>query len=98
MTDIQKNIPEQTGSEYEGPRTQRFRPRQSGPRLTADAAERQGRIVRLAFASFGGRDGAMAFLNARHETLGGRPVELAVASETGCAAVERMIEEHTANP
>lgn len=98
MTNTQENKPEQTGSEQEGPRMQRFRPRQSGPRLTADAAERQGRIVRLAFASFGGRDGAIAFLNARHETLGGRPVELAVASETGCAAVERAIEEHTANP
>lgn len=97
MTDIEKNKPEQTGSEQEGPRTQRFRPRQSGPRLAADAAVRQGRIVRLAFASFGGRDGAIAFLNAHHETLGGRPVELAVASETGCAAVERAIEEHTAN-
>jgi hypothetical protein len=55
-------------------------------------------VVRLAFASFGGRDGAIAFLNARHETLGGRPVELAVASETGCAAVERAIAEHAANP
>lgn len=97
MTDIEKNKPEQTGSEQEGPRTQRFRPRQSGPRLAADAAVRQGRIVRLTFASFGGRDGAIAFLNAHHETLGGRPVELAVASETGCAAVERAIEEHTAN-
>lgn len=98
MTNIQKKKSEQTGLEQEGPRMQRFRPRQSGPRLTVDAAERQGRIVRLAFASFGGRDGAIAFLNARHETLGGRPVELAVASETGCAAVERAIEEHTANP
>jgi uncharacterized protein (DUF2384 family) len=98
LTDIEKKKPEQTGSEQESPRTQRFRPRQSGPRLTADAAERQGRIVRLAFASFGGRDGAIAFLNARHEALGGRPVELAVASETGCAAVERAIAEHTANP
>lgn len=98
MTDIQKDKPEQAGSEQEGPRTQRFRPRQSGPRLTADAAERQGRVVRLAFASFGGRDGAIAFLNTPHETLGGRPVELAVASETGCAAVERAIAEHAANP
>ena len=81
----------------EAPRTRRFRPRAAGPRLDADAAERQGRVARLAWVSFGGRDGAIAFLNDHHEALGGRPIELAVASETGCAAVERLIAERAAH-
>ena len=97
MTSGPKKNHEHAGADAETPKTQRFRPRQSGPRLAADAAERQGRIVRQAWVSFGGRDGAIAFLNAHHEALGGRPVELAVASEAGCAAVERAISEHTAH-
>jgi uncharacterized protein (DUF2384 family) len=79
------------------PGTQRFRPRQSGPRLAPDAAERQGRIARVAWISFGGRDGAVAFLNDHHDALGGRPIDLAIASEAGCDAVMRVIAARAAD-
>ncbi len=75
----------------ERPRTQQFRKRFSGPRLSAEAAERQGRVTQLAWKLLGGREGAMAFLNAHDEALGGRPLDLAVASEEACSAVERAI-------
>jgi len=97
LTEDRKTDGAHEGSSARAPRTQRFRPRASGPRLDADAAERQGRIVRLAWASLGGRDGAIAFLNDHHEGLGGRPIELAVASESGYTAVERAIAERAAH-
>ena len=96
MTDNDKQYRERADSIGEPPRTQRFRSRFKGPRLEADAADRQGRVARLAWASFGDRDGAISFLNEHHEGLGGRPIELAVASEAGCAAVERVLAERAA--
>jgi hypothetical protein len=51
----------------------------------------------LAWASFGGRDGAVAFLNDHHDALGGRPIDLAVESETMCARVERVLAERSAH-
>lgn len=96
MNDKQTTGPEQAGPTADAPKTQRFRSHFSGPRLAVDAAERQGRVARLAWTSFGARDGAIAFLNDHHDALGGRPIDLAVESETGCAAVERAIAERDA--
>lgn len=55
--------------------------------IPADEAARQGAISRLAFLLLG-REDAIAFLNAAHEGLGGRPLALATASAAGLAAVE----------
>jgi uncharacterized protein (DUF2384 family) len=52
-----------------------------------DQAARQGEITRLAFLLLG-RERAIAFLNTDHEALGGRPLDLATASEAGRASVE----------
>lgn len=54
--------------------------------LPSDQAARQGAITRLALLSLG-KDGAIAFLNAEDETLGGRPLDIATASADG----ERMV-------
>jgi uncharacterized protein (DUF2384 family) len=72
-------------------RTTPFRKKFSSARMPADSAERQGRVTTLAWRLLGGRDEAMAFLNNHDEMLGGRPLDLAVASVEGCEAVERAI-------
>jgi hypothetical protein len=61
------------------------------PRLPKDSAARQGDITRIAFSLLGGRDGALAFLNGTNDELGGRPIDLATASDEGYAAVEQAI-------
>ena len=66
------------------------------PRMSKDSAKRQGNITQLAFALLGGRDEAIAFLNAVNAELGGRPIDLAVASDQGFAAVERSIRRQAA--
>lgn len=58
------------------------------PRLSAEEAARQGRATQLAFATFGNSEGAIAFLNTQDDALGGRPLDLAIASPEGLAAVE----------
>jgi hypothetical protein len=71
-------------------RTRAFRKPFNGVRLPADSAERQGRVARLAFEALG-REGATEFLNGFDAGLGGRPLDLAVASAEGLAAVEALI-------
>jgi len=58
--------------------------------LAADLAKRQGEITRLAFLLLG-RDAAIAFLNTAHAGLGGRPLDLATASDEGRNDVEAEI-------
>jgi len=67
-----------------------FRRRPSGPTLSAAAADRQGRILQLAIKALGASE-AMAFLNAQHDGLGARPLDLAIASADGFAAVEAAL-------
>jgi len=59
-------------------------------RLAPDHAKRQGEITRLAFLVLG-REAAIAFLNTAHEGLGGRPLDLATASDVGRNSVEAEI-------
>ena len=56
-------------------------------RLAPANARRQGDITRLAFVLLG-REAAIEFLNSENAELGGRPLDLAIASESGCASVE----------
>ena len=58
--------------------------------LSPDAVERQSRVTLLAWNLLGA-DAAIAFLNAYHTSLDGRPLDLAVASVDGCEAVELAI-------
>jgi hypothetical protein len=64
--------------------------REHRPRLAADHARRQGEITRLALLLLG-RDAAIAFLNSAHAGLGGRPLDLATASDEGRNRVEAEI-------
>jgi uncharacterized protein (DUF2384 family) len=75
------------------PQTYRFRRRFEVPRLSPEAAERQGRAARVAWDRFRESAAVIAFLNTHDDALGGRPIDLAVASQVGLAAVERALEE-----
>jgi uncharacterized protein (DUF2384 family) len=55
--------------------------------IPRDQAVRQGDITSLAFLLLG-RERAIEFLNTDHEGLGGRPLDLATASDEGRASVE----------
>jgi len=63
----------------------------NGPVLSPDEGKRQGRAVRSAQAALGSVDAVRAFLNSHHAGLAARPIDLAVASEAGLAAVEAAI-------
>jgi uncharacterized protein (DUF2384 family) len=75
------------------PGAMKFRRKYTTVRLTPDQATRQGQVATSAFRHFGGRDAAMAFLNDHDETLGGRPLDLAIASAEGLALVEAAMVE-----
>ena len=67
-----------------------FRTAATKSKLSADEANRQGRVVRIAFEVMG-RDTARAFLNEPNDDLGGRPLDVATASADGMQAVEAAI-------
>lgn len=67
-----------------------FRTAAMKSKLSEDEANRQGRIVRIAFEVMG-RDVARAFLNEADDALGGRPLDVATASVDGMQAVEAAI-------
>lgn len=70
-----------------------FRKRYDVVRLTPEEAARQGRAAKLAFEHMPQPGVAVAFLNTHHDGLGGRPIDLAVASAEGLEAVVAVIAE-----
>ena len=55
--------------------------------LSSQQSARQGSAVRSALAAFPDNAAALMFLNNHHDALRGRPIDLAVASDTGLEAV-----------
>jgi hypothetical protein len=68
-----------------------FKKPRSGPVLSRDEFARQGHAVRAATAAFADAVAVRGFLNTHHGGLGGRPLDLAVASAAGLRAVETAI-------
>lgn len=66
--------------------------------LPHDEARRQGNISQLAFLKMGGRDPAIAFLNADNSELGGRPLAIATTSAEGYDRVAQAIHAQTWRP
>lgn len=95
-TDTPATEAAEPGDDTRKPQSMRFRRRYTTVRLTPEQAGRQGQVATSAFKAFGGRDAAVAFLNGHDEALGGRPLDLAVASPEGLAAVEEYLAAHTA--
>lgn len=75
----------------EKPGYKRFRRPFNAVRLDPDAAARQGKAASLAYDKFKDFAQVKEFLNAENEALGGRPIDLAVASAQGLAAVEAFL-------
>jgi hypothetical protein len=63
--------------------------------MPADAVARQGKITTIAWEKMREPGGAIAWLNAHDDALGGRPIDLATASVEGFAAVEAAIAART---
>jgi len=72
--------------------------RQKRTPLPLDDARRQGDISQLAFLTMGGRDPAIAFLNTENAELGGRPLAVATASDTGYEQVATAIRAWSPDP
>ncbi|MES2095709.1 MAG: hypothetical protein V4459_03040 [Pseudomonadota bacterium] len=68
-----------------------FRRRFVEPRLTPQEVARQGQVVRMAINSLSAPGAATAFLNTLDPVLGGRPLDLAIASDEGLRAVEATL-------
>lgn len=73
------------------PEFKRFRSKFNAVKLSPEQADRQGQVARSAWTALGNRDAVVAFLNTHDETLGGRPLDLAVASAEGLTAVEQAM-------
>ncbi|MBB3911414.1 antitoxin Xre/MbcA/ParS toxin-binding domain-containing protein [Sphingomonas desiccabilis] len=82
---------EEPADSLQRPKRRQFVSRYKAPRLSPEEADRQGRITLMAFRMLGGRDEAIAFLNSHDPVLEGRPLDLAVGSDAGLAAVEHAI-------
>ena len=68
----------------------KFKKAWRGPVLSRDQGLRQGQAVKSALAMLGQSE-ARSFLNAHHDGLGGRPLDLAVARADGLSAVEAAL-------
>jgi hypothetical protein len=66
----------------------KFRKRFDGPRLSVEGAARQRRVARIAWKKMPQGGAAVAFLNPHDAGSGGRPIDLAVASDAGLFGVE----------
>lgn len=78
------------GLSYSSARTV-SRPKAS-TRLTPAASRRQGETTRMAMILLG-REAAIEFMNAHHDGLGGRPIDLAIASDEGRTRVELALSD-----
>jgi uncharacterized protein (DUF2384 family) len=63
------------------------------PRLAPDEQVRQGQVVKLAHSGLPDMEAVRDFLNTHHDGLGGRPLDVATASDAGLRAVEAVIGE-----
>jgi hypothetical protein len=82
-------VDEPAADRLQKPRRNSFR--KAGPKLTPEAAARQGEVTTLAFKVLG-RDQAIAFLNGHNDELAGRPIDIVVESTEGAARVTSVIE------
>lgn len=72
------------------PEYKRFRRRFDTVRLSPEAAARQGKAATAAWMALG-KEASIAFLNTHDDSLGGRPIDLAVESDEGLKAVEAVL-------
>lgn len=66
--------------------------------LARDEYSRQSRVINSAVKTLSNTDAVRDFLNSHHDALGGRPLDLATASDAGLLAVETALLWNTLNP
>jgi hypothetical protein len=76
-------------------RSMNFRKRSKTPLPTPEQSRRQSDVVQSAWRHFGEAAPMIAFLNARHDSLDGQPLYLAIESDEGLERVERLLEQLT---
>jgi hypothetical protein len=75
-----------------------FRKRPGLTYLSREERVRQGRIVNVAQAALADFASVRTFLNSHNEQLGGRPIDVAIASAAGFDAAEAAVKRHAAPP
>jgi hypothetical protein len=91
VTTEESPVPAGEEAAPEKPGYRRFRRPFSAVRLDPAAAARQGKLASVAYDKFKDFAKVKEFMNAENDTLGGRPIDLAVASPEGLAAVEAFL-------
>ncbi|HEV2596467.1 MAG TPA: hypothetical protein VGU01_14845 [Sphingomicrobium sp.] len=76
-------------------RNMSFRKRSKVGLPTPEQARRQSGVIQSAWSHFREPGPVIAFLNTRHEVLGGQPLHLAIESEEGLRRVETLLEQLT---
>jgi len=79
-----------TGKPVAGKRFTRFK-----PAMPREEAARQGVIAGAAWSVFQDRDAVMTFLNTHRDDLGGRPLDIAIASDDGLRTVRDLLASRT---
>ena len=79
-----------TGKPVAGKRFTRFK-----PAMPREEAARQGVIAGAAWSVFQDRDAVMTFLNTHRDDLGGRPLDIAIASDDGLRTVRDLLATRT---
>jgi uncharacterized protein (DUF2384 family) len=68
-----------------------FRKAVRGAPIAREVAARQTRLLRVTQAALVTVDATRDFLNRDHAELGGRPLDIALQSDAGLLAVERLV-------
>lgn len=66
--------------------------------LSRGEYRRQSRVIISATEALSTNDAVREFLNSHHAALGGRPLDLAIASQSGLLAVETALLWNALNP
>lgn len=75
--------------------TQRFRRKAPSTVPTPEQLRRQDAVLRCAWRKLGESGPVIAFLNSHNESLGARPLYLALESDEGLARVETLLTQMT---
>jgi uncharacterized protein (DUF2384 family) len=73
-------------------RTRTFRKFEASIRYSPEQAKRLDELLRRAWNSLPSKDAAIAFLNTQSESLGGKPMSLALESDAGLESVKELLE------
>ena len=87
--------PSEAKAETPARRRMAFRKYSRKPLPTPAQSRRQSRVVESAWRHLGEAAPVIAFLNTRHESLDGQPLQLAIESEEGLERVEALLTQLT---